>query len=60
MEVEFAPEHRIALEKSLAKLPPVVFTASDALGWVYQIWRSKKEDEVTARRSRSAPMNCQP
>ena len=46
LQVSFASEHRIKLEKLLASLPAAVFTASDALGWVYQFWQSKKKDEV--------------
>jgi hypothetical protein len=46
LQVSFAAEHRIKLEKLLASLPQPVFTASDALGWVYQFWQSKKKEEV--------------
>lgn len=46
LQVSFATEHRIKLEKLLASLPSAVFTASDALGWVYQFWQSKRKDEV--------------
>ncbi len=46
LQVTFATEHMLKLEKLLASLPAVVFTASDALGWVYQFWQSKKKDEV--------------
>ena len=46
LQVSFATEHMLTLEKLLASLPQVVFTASDALGWVYQFWQSKKKDEV--------------
>ena len=46
LQVSFATEHRIKLEKMLGSLPWAVFTASDALGWVYQFWQSKKKDEV--------------
>jgi hypothetical protein len=46
LQVSFATEHRIKLEKLLASLPQTVFTASDALGWVYQFWQSKKKNEV--------------
>ncbi len=46
LQVSFATEHRLKLEKLLASLPSEVFTASDALGWVYQFWQSKKKDEV--------------
>ena len=46
LQVIFATEHMLKLEKLLASLPAAVFTASDALGWVYQFWQSKKKDEV--------------
>ncbi len=46
LQVPFAKEHRIKLEGLLNSLPSAVFTASDALGWVYQFWQSKKKDEV--------------
>jgi N-6 DNA Methylase len=46
LEIDFAPEHRIALEKELSKLPSETFLADDSLGWVYQFWQSKKKDEV--------------
>ena len=46
LQVPFAKEHRIKLEGLLNSLLPAVFTASDALGWVYQFWQSKKKDEV--------------
>jgi hypothetical protein len=46
LQVFFATEHRIKLERLLVSLPQSVFTASDALGWVYQFWQSKKNEEV--------------
>jgi len=46
LHVTFATEHRIKLEQLLASLPPAVFTASDALGWVYQFWQSNKKKQV--------------
>lgn len=46
LHVSFAREHRVKLERRLDSLPQAVFTASDALGWVYQFWQSKKKDEV--------------
>jgi len=46
LAVSFATEHQLRLEGLLASLPSAVFTASDALGWVYQFWQSKKKDEV--------------
>lgn len=46
LQVTFATEHMLQLEGLLASLPVAMFTASDALGWVYQFWQSKKKDEV--------------
>ena len=45
-EVQFAREHRLKLEALLENLPAEVFVASDALGWVYQFWQSRRKDEV--------------
>lgn len=46
LQVSFATEHMLKLERLLASLPAVVFTASDALGWVYQFWQTKRKKEV--------------
>jgi len=46
LEVTFAREHRVKLEQLLAGLPAEVFRASDALGWVYQFWQTKRKKEV--------------
>jgi hypothetical protein len=46
LEIEFAPEQRLALEKKLDGLPRETFLADDSLGWVYQFWQSKKKDQV--------------
>lgn len=45
-EVQFAREFRLKLESLVETLPEQVFTATDALGWVYQFWQTKKKDEV--------------
>ena len=45
-QVRFAPEGRQRLERLLDTLPPAVFTADDALGWVYQFWQSRQKKEV--------------
>lgn len=46
VRVRFAAEHMKALEGILSDLPPVLFTADDALGWVYQFWQTKAKEEV--------------
>ena len=48
VRVRFAPEGRLTLEAILDGLPSLVFTADDALGWMYQFWQSQKKDEVNA------------
>ena len=45
-EVRFAREYRLKTEGLVEKLPAEVFASTDALGWVYQFWQSKKKDEV--------------
>ena len=45
-EVQLAREHRLRLEGLAESLPAGVFAATDALGWVYQFWQSRKKDEV--------------
>ena len=45
-EVQLAREYRLKLEGLVEGLPADVFTATDALGWVYQFWQTKKKDEV--------------
>ena len=44
--VRLAREHRLKLEGLVEGLPVEVFAATDALGWVYQFWQSKKKAEV--------------
>lgn len=46
VRVRFAPEDRLALELVVTGLPAEVFTADDALGWVYQYWQSKQKKLV--------------
>src|SRR4029077_14357764 len=46
LEIEFAPEQRLALEKELAKMPRETFLADDSLGWVYQFWQSAEKERV--------------
>jgi hypothetical protein len=46
VQVRFAAEHRLALERLLDGLPAAVFASDDGLGWVYQFWQSKRKEEV--------------
>ncbi len=45
LQVEFATEHKLGLEK-LLELPSEIFLSSDSLGWVYQFWQAKRKEEV--------------
>jgi hypothetical protein len=47
-EIQLPPEHQQQLEKFVSELPTDVFTASDALGWVYQFWQARRKDQVNA------------
>lgn len=49
LEVTLPPETRQELQRLLADLPPVVFTADDALGWTYQFWQSAEKKRVNSR-----------
>ena len=48
MQIKFAPDDRIALESILNALEPDVFTADDALGWVYQFWQTEAKAAINA------------
>ncbi len=48
VQLRLAPEGRQALEQVLDSLPPEIFAADDALGWVYQFWQKDKKDDVNA------------
>jgi len=46
MQISFAPDDRIKLEQILEGLDNYIFTADDALGWVYQFWQSEAKDAI--------------
>lgn len=46
VQVRFATEHRLELEKILLSLPSEVFVTEDALGWVYQFWQTAEKKRV--------------
>ncbi len=48
LQVRFAAEARVRLERVLAALPSAVFTADDSLGWVYQFWQTDAKKAVNA------------
>lgn len=48
MQVKFSPDDRIALESILNALEPEIFTADDALGWVYQFWQNEAKAAINA------------
>ncbi|MBF0399385.1 MAG: N-6 DNA methylase [Magnetococcales bacterium] len=46
--LDFPPEYQQKLERLVAELPQEIFTASDALGWVYQFWQAQRKEAVNA------------
>ncbi|MBL9184322.1 MAG: N-6 DNA methylase [Verrucomicrobiaceae bacterium] len=46
LAIELPREHRTAIERLVQDLPATVFTADDALGWVYQFWRADEKEAV--------------
>lgn len=48
LAVHMPPEHQRRLEQLLESLAAEIFTAADALGWVYQYWQSKVKEEINA------------
>ncbi|ANQ69494.1 hypothetical protein [Rhodococcus sp. 008] len=46
VQVRFATEHRLELEKILQSLSAEVFVTEDALGWVYQFWQTAEKKRV--------------
>ncbi|MDD2306827.1 MAG: hypothetical protein PHP53_19150 [Prolixibacteraceae bacterium] len=46
MQVTFASNDRIKLEEIIAGLDKAIFTADDALGWVYQFWQSQAKEDI--------------
>ena len=57
-QVRFTPEGRQSLEAILAGLPAAVFTADDALGWVYQFWQASARTRSMPAAARSAAPSC--
>jgi hypothetical protein len=49
MQVAFASNDRIKLEEIIDGLEDEIFSASDALGWVYQFWQSQAKADINAR-----------
>jgi hypothetical protein len=48
VRVRLATDDLMRLEAVVTGLPAEVFTAEDALGWVYQYWQSRAKAEVNA------------
>jgi len=46
MQMSFAPNDRIKLEEIIDGLDNYIFTANDALGWVYQFWQSEAKEAI--------------
>jgi len=48
IQVQFATNDRIKLEEIIDALDSYIFTADDALGWVYQFWQSEAKAVINA------------
>jgi hypothetical protein len=48
MKVSYATDDRIKLESIIEGLENSIFTADDALGWVYQFWQSEAKATINA------------
>ena len=48
MQIHFATNDRIRLESIIDALETSIFTADDALGWVYQFWQSEAKALINA------------
>lgn len=48
LQIGLASEHRLKLEEFLKVLPPAIFKADDALGWVYQFWQTLQKDNANS------------
>lgn len=46
VQVRFATEHRLEMERILLSIPTEVFVTEDALGWVYQFWQTAEKKRV--------------
>jgi hypothetical protein len=46
VQVRFATERRLELERILLSVPNEVFVTEDALGWVYQFWQTAEKKRV--------------
>ncbi|MFK4850185.1 Eco57I restriction-modification methylase domain-containing protein [Microbacterium sp. ZW T6_19] len=46
VQMRFATEHRLELERILLSIPDEVFRTEDALGWVYQFWQTAEKKRV--------------
>lgn len=57
MQVHFASNDRIKLEEVLDGLDNYIFTADDALGWVYQYWQSEAKRKVEEEEKTGVKIN---
>jgi hypothetical protein len=48
MQITYATDERIKLEEIIDGLEQEIFTADDALGWVYQFWQSEAKALINA------------
>ena len=46
MQLKYATEDRLALEKLIESISEEVFKADDSLGWVYQYWQTEEKERI--------------
>lgn len=60
VQVRFATEHRLELERILLTIPSEVFLTEDALGWVYQFWQTAEKKRVNESGSKIGGADLSP
>jgi len=60
VQVRFATEHRLGLERILLNIPSEVFGTEDALGWVYQFWQTAEKKRVNESGAKIDGANLSP
>lgn len=46
MQLKYATEDRLTLEKLIENISEDVFKADDSLGWVYQYWQTEEKERI--------------
>lgn len=57
-KLQLPPEKEQSLENLVSNLSKELFSASDALGWIYQFWQSKRKEDVNKSEVKIVRGNC--